>query len=113
MLIFFMVSINSWPLYNCPGMHSGGREEGFVKCNMSCLYMCVVKKKIKKKLKSFTDKVQFTLINSQQMWMNFITFSSSSRVDCVIYINFSLDAVYKGWKVLYLNDIISSKFYPV
>ena len=47
---------------------------------------------------SFTDKV-FTHINSQQMWTNFNRFSSSSRVDCAIQINFSLDAVYKGWKL--------------
>ena len=35
------------------------------------------------------------------MWMNFDTFSSSSRVDCAIQINFNLDAVDKGWKLLY------------
>ena len=36
------------------------------------------------------------------MWMNFNTFSSSSRVDCAIHINFNLDAVDKGWKLLLL-----------
>ena len=51
-------------------------------------------------LVSFKDKV-FTHINSQQMWMNFNTLSISSRVDCEIQINFSLDAVYKGWKLLH------------
>ena len=49
---------------------------------------------------SFKEKV-FTHINSQQMWMNFNTFSTSSRVDCAIQINFNLDAVDKGWKLLY------------
>ena len=47
----------------------------------------------------FKEKV-FTHINSQQMWMNFKTFSSSSRVDCAIQLNFNLDAVDKGWKLL-------------
>ena len=41
------------------------------------------------------------LINSQQMWMNFNTFSSSSHVDCAIQLNLNLDAVYKGWKLLH------------
>ena len=41
---------------------------------------------------SFKEKV-FTQINSQQMWMNFNMFSSSSRVDCTIQIKFSVDAV--------------------
>ena len=49
---------------------------------------------------SFKDK-DFTDINSQQMWLIFNTFSSSSRVVCAIQINFSLDAVYKGWKLLH------------
>ena len=40
----------------------------------------------------FKEK-DFTHVNSQQMWMNFNTFSSSSRVDCAIQINFNLDAV--------------------
>ena len=35
------------------------------------------------------------------MWMNFNTFSSSSRVDYAIQVNFSLDAVDKGRKLLY------------
>ena len=48
----------------------------------------------------FKEKV-FTHVNSQQMWMNCNTFSSSSRVDCVIQINFKLDVVDKGWKLLY------------
>ena len=38
---------------------------------------------------SFKETV-FTHINSQQMWMNFNTFSSSSLVDCAIQINFNL-----------------------
>ena len=45
---------------------------------------------------SFKEKV-FTQINSQQM----NTFRNSSRVDCTIQINFNLNAVYKGWKLLY------------
>ena len=49
---------------------------------------------------SFTDKF-FTHINSQQIWMNFNTFSSSARADCAIQIKFSLDAVRKGWTLLY------------
>ena len=32
--------------------------------------------------------------------MTFNTFSSSSRVDCAIQINFNLDAVDKGWKFM-------------
>ena len=35
------------------------------------------------------------------MWMNFNMFPDSSRVDCAIQINFSLDAVNKGWTLLY------------
>ena len=38
------------------------------------------------------------------MWMNFNTFSSSSRIDCAIQINFNLDAVDKGWKLLYCKQ---------
>ena len=49
---------------------------------------------------SFKEKV-FTHLNSQQMWMNFNMFSSSSRVDCAIQMNLNLDAVDKGWKSLY------------
>ena len=49
---------------------------------------------------SFKEKV-FTHVNSQQMWMNFNTFSSSSCVDCAIQMNFNLDAVDEGWKLLY------------
>ena len=49
---------------------------------------------------SFKKNV-FTHVNSQQMWMNLNTFSSSSRVDCAIQTNFNLDAVDKGWKLLY------------
>ena len=49
---------------------------------------------------SFKEKV-FSHINSQQMWMNFNTFSSSSRVDCEILINCNLDAVDKRWKLLW------------
>ena len=48
---------------------------------------------------SFKEKV-FTHVNSQQMWMNFNTLSSSSRADCAIQINFNLDAVDKGWGLL-------------
>ena len=51
-------------------------------------------------LTSVKEKV-FTHVNSQQTWMNFNTFSSSSRADCTIQINFNLDAVDKGWKLLY------------
>ena len=42
----------------------------------------------------------FTQVNSQQMWMNFNTFPCSSRVNCVIRLNFNLDAVRKRWKLL-------------
>ena len=49
---------------------------------------------------NFKEKV-FAHINSPQMWMNFNTFSSSSRIDYAIQINVNLDAVYKGWKLLY------------
>ena len=49
---------------------------------------------------SFKEKV-FTHVISQQIWMNFNTSSCSSRVDCAIQINFNLDAVDKGWKLLY------------
>ena len=45
---------------------------------------------------SFKEKV-FTQINSQQM----NTFRSSSRADCAIQINFNLNAVDKGWNLLY------------
>ena len=37
----------------------------------------------------------FTQVNSQQPWMNFDRFPSSYRVNCVIRINFNLDAVHK------------------
>ena len=43
---------------------------------------------------SFKERV-FSHINSQQMWMKFDTFSSSSRVDCAIQINFNFNAVDK------------------
>ena len=43
---------------------------------------------------SFKEKV-FTHGNLQQMWMNFNMFSSYSRVDCAIQINFNLDVVDK------------------
>ena len=36
------------------------------------------------------------------MWINFNMVSSSSRVDYAIQINFNLNAVDKGWKLLYL-----------
>ena len=55
---------------------------------------------------SFKEKV-FTHVNSQQMWMNFNTFSSSSRVDCAIQINFVKDG-----SCYIVNDINPSKFYP-
>ena len=42
----------------------------------------------------------FTQVNSQQMWMNSDMFPSSSRVNCMICINFNLDGVHKGWKLL-------------
>ena len=34
------------------------------------------------------------------MWMNMFS-GSNSRVDCAIQINFNLDVVDKGWKLLY------------
>ena len=46
-------------------------------------------------------KKKVFLITSLQMWINFNTFSSSSRVDSAIQINFNLDAVDIGWKLLY------------
>ena len=45
---------------------------------------------------SFKENVSIQ-INSQQM----NTFRISSRVNCAIQINFNLDAVDKGWKLLY------------
>ena len=51
-------------------------------------------------LMSFKAKL-FSHINLQQLWMNFNMFSSSSRVDCAIQISLNLDAVDKGWKLLY------------
>ena len=45
---------------------------------------------------SFKENV-FTQINLQQIY----TLKSSSRVDCAIQINFNLNAVDKGWKLLY------------
>ena len=47
------------------------------------------------KIFSLMRKV-FTHVNSQKMWTNFNTYSSSSRVDCTIQINFNLDTVDKG-----------------
>ena len=55
---------------------------------------------------SFKEKV-FTHRSSQQMWMNFNMFSSSSCVDSAIQINFNLDAVYEGWKLLYCKRYLS------
>ena len=49
---------------------------------------------------NFKENV-FTYVNSQQLRMNFNMFSSSSRVHCAIQINFNLDTVDKGWKLLY------------
>ena len=46
------------------------------------------------------DVKAFTQVNSQQMYINFNTFSSFSRVNCVTRINFNLDAVHKVWKLL-------------
>ena len=51
-------------------------------------------------LTSFKVKI-FIHVNSQQMWMNFNMFSSSSRVNCAIQVNFNLDAFDKRWKLLY------------
>ena len=48
---------------------------------------------------SFNVK-DLTQVNSQQIWMDFDTFPNSSRVNCVIQINFNSDAVHKGWKLL-------------
>ena len=39
-------------------------------------------------------------VNSHQIWMNFDTFFNSSLVNCDSD-NFYLDAVHKGWKLLY------------
>ena len=50
-------------------------------------------------LLSFNVKT-FTQVDLPQIWMNFQTFSSSSRVNFVIGINFNnLGAVHKGWKL--------------
>ena len=76
---------------------SNKKEKIWIKTNMEKKVDKVLPSKIFI-LISFKEKV-FIHINSQQMWMN--TFSSSSRVDCVIQINFDLDAVDKGWKLLY------------
>ena len=38
--------------------------------------------------------ISFTQVNSQQIWMNFSTLHNSSRVNCVIRINFNSDAVH-------------------
>ena len=52
-----------------------------------------------------------TKLNSQQMWMNFNAFSTSSGVNCVIRITFNLDAVCKGWKLLsYINNLNPTNF---
>ena len=42
----------------------------------------------------------FTHINSQQMWINFNTVSSSPRAGCAIQIKFNLDAVDKRMEVV-------------
>ena len=44
--------------------------------------------------------IALTQVNSQQIWMNFNTFPNSCRVNCVTQINFNLDAVHNGWKLL-------------
>ena len=46
------------------------------------------------------DVKALTQVNLQQIWMNFNTFPNSSRVNCVIRINFNSDAVHKGCKLL-------------
>ena len=45
------------------------------------------------------DVKAFTQVQSQQIWMNFNTFPSSSHVNFVTWINFNLDAVNKGWSL--------------
>ena len=47
----------------------------------------------------YTEKA-FAPINSHQMWMNFNTFSSSSRADGAIQIKFNLDEVEKRMEVV-------------
>ena len=54
---------------------------------------------------SFNIKA-LTQVNSQHMQVNFNTFPSSFRVNCVIRINVNLGPVHKEWKLL------SCKFYP-
>ena len=51
-----------------------------------------------------------TQVNSQQIWMNFNTFPNSSRVNCVIRINFNSDAVHKDGSCCNVNDLNPSKY---
>ena len=60
---------------------------------------------------SFKENV-FTHINSEQLWMNFNTFSSSSRVECAIQIYFNLVQLIKDGSCYIVNDMNQSKFYP-
>ena len=59
-------------------------------------------------LTSFKEKV-FTHINSQQKWMNFNTFSSSSHVDCAIQITFNLQSIKHG-SCYIVNNVNPSYF---
>ena len=53
----------------------------------------------------------FIQVNSQQMLMNFDTFPSYSRVNCMIRINFNLNAVHAGLKFYNVNDLNPSEFH--
>ena len=44
-----------------------------------------------------------TQVNSQQLWMNFNTFSSSSRLNCAIRVNYNLDTVHKVRRIYQYN----------
>ena len=60
---------------------------------------------------NFKEEI-FTQMNSQQMWMNFNTFPSSSREDCAIQINFNWMQLIKDGSCYIINDINPRKFYP-
>ena len=60
---------------------------------------------------SFKGKV-FTHINSQQMWMNFNTFSSTSHVNCAIQIILTWMQLIKDGSCYIVNHINPSKFCP-
>ena len=54
----------------------------------------------------------FAHINSQQTWMNFNTFSSSSGIDCAIQIILTWMQLIKDGSCYIVNDINPSKFCP-